>query len=162
MKIRRQLSCNYHSYKEAKQGSKKWLKAREVSEPSHPLGSYQFSHTEEQVITEAAESPSNTCGDYGTRKKYVIFFFFNNAKVILEENAKLVYILPKPFKNVQAASPWERHKDVTHGMAAPLKQMFYLSDIWQHWVQLCKRDDEQVPGDKNIRNLGWSEAWDLS
>lgn len=43
MKIRRQLSCNYHSYKETKQGSKKWLKAREVSEPSYPLGSYQLS-----------------------------------------------------------------------------------------------------------------------
>lgn len=47
-------------------------------------------------------------------------------------------------------------------MAAPLKQMFYLSDIWHHWVQLHKSDDEQVTGDKSTRNLGWSEVWDLS
>lgn len=91
-----------------------------------------------------------------------IFLFFNNIKVILKKTANLVYILPKLFKNVQVASLCERHTGITHGMAAPLKQLFYLPDIWHHWLQLCKSDDEQVLDDKNIRNLGWSEAWDLS
>lgn len=92
----------------------------------------------------------------------VFLLFFNNIKVILKKTANLVYILPKLFKNVQVASLCERHTGITHGMAAPLKQLFYLPDIWHHWLQLCKSDDEQVLDDKNIRNLGWSEAWDLS
>lgn len=59
-KNRRQLSCDCHSYKEAKQGSKIWLKAREVSEPSllsvlsfGKLSVLSYEHTEEQVIHEA-------------------------------------------------------------------------------------------------------------
>lgn len=84
-KNRRQLSCNYHSYKEAKQGSKKWLKAREVFEHSllsvlsfGKLSVLSYEHTEKEVIHEADR---NTCGDCGEKKTYVIFFYLTMSKL---------------------------------------------------------------------------------